>query len=80
MQIGLTSSKALRLRPVLARLGELCRVSGVTGVVPFGVILTSAGMLCISLLNCCSNLATWTGHRNYFPPDDEICNLPKLSE
>ncbi len=62
MQSGLTSSKALRLRPVLARLGELCMVSGVMGVAPFGVIFTSAGMLCSSLLNCCSKIATWTEH------------------
>ena len=54
MQSGLTSSKALRLRPVLARLGELCMVSGVNVVAPFGVTFTSAGMHCISRLNCCS--------------------------
>ena len=54
-----TSSKALRLRPDLARLGELCRGgSGDCGAASFGVMLTSAGALCMSLLSCSSSLAT----------------------
>ena len=54
-----TSSKALRLRPDLARLGELCTGGGGdSGAAPLGVTLTSAGALCISRLSCSSSLAT----------------------
>ena len=55
---ALTSSKALRLRPALARLGELCSMGGDRGVVPFEVALTSAGKLCMSLFSCSSKMAT----------------------
>ena len=54
-----TSSKALRLRPDLARLGELCTGAGDdSGAAPLGVMLTSVGALCMSLLSCSSSLAT----------------------
>ena len=57
----LTSSKALRLRPDLAKVGEDCS-GGESGVVLFDVTLTSEGMLCMSLLSCSSNFATWHAH------------------
>ena len=53
------SSKALRLRPDLARLGELCTGGGGdSGGAPLGVMPTSAGALCMSRLSCSSSLAT----------------------
>ena len=54
-----TSSKALRLRPDLARLGELCTGGGGdSGAAPLGVTLASAGAICMSRLSCSSSLAT----------------------